>query len=179
MVRRLAREAGPGGDLAAVRRASVRIARPRGTAHPSAWQWPGHPRSLLPVTAGALRASVRVAKPGTYELWLRGSVRPEVDLQVDGTRVDEIRHELNNEGEYVSLGRVRLDRGDHAVAVDFHRPDLHPGSGGAPSPVGPLVLSRQDVAATRISRYRVAQARRLCGRRWDWVEALAPRPRTR
>jgi len=179
MVRRLAREAGPGGELAAVRRAPVRIARPRGTAHPSAWQWTGHPRSLLPVTAGALRASVRVAKPGTYELWLRGSVRPEVDLQVDGRPVDDIRHELNNEGEYVSLGRVRLDRGEHEVAVDFHPPDLHPGSGGEPSPVGPLVLSRQDVAATRISRYRVARARRLCGRRWDWVEALAPRPRTR
>jgi hypothetical protein len=173
-VRRLARKAGPRGELAAVRRAPVVVIRPPRTDHPRAWEWTGYPKSLLPATAGAIRASPRTRRPGTYEVWLRGSVRPEVDLQVDGRPVDDVRHELNHLGDYVLLGRVHLDRGDHEVAIDFQPADLHPGSGGSPTPVGPLVLSRQDLAGTRISRFGVAEARRLCGRRWDWVEALAP-----
>jgi hypothetical protein len=51
-------------------------------------------------------------------------------------------------------------------------PDLHPGSGGQPFGLGPLVLSRAEAARSRIVQVPPGSAERLCGRRWDWVEAL-------
>ena len=110
-MQKLARDAGPGGTLAAAERPAVETIPLQETSHPSAWQWAGYPRSLLPVTAGTIRAKVRVPHAGRYEVWLGGSVRPEVDLTVDGRPVGQVRHQLNNEGEYVLLGRARLGVG--------------------------------------------------------------------
>ena len=123
------------------------------------------------MTPGTLGATARITRAGGYDVWLGGSIRPAADLRVDGRPVGEVRGELNNEGEYVLLGRVGLAPGRHTLAIDFHGADLHPGSGGLPSPVGPLVLSSQDPADTRLSRFQAKDASRLCGRPWDWIEA--------
>ena len=173
-VRRLARDAGPGGTLAAAQRPPVETIPLQKTSHPRAWQWAGYPGSLLPVTPGTLEAEARVAHSGHYDVWLGGSVRPEVDLLVDGKRVGEVRHQLNNEGEYVLLGRPLLQPRGSSLAIRFHGADLHPGSGGTPSPIGPLQLASGDAAKTRVVQIRSDQATKLCGRPWDWIEALAP-----
>jgi hypothetical protein len=171
-VLRLARRAEPRGRLAAVGRAPVEaISLPR-TRHPDAWEPLRRPARMLPTTPGTIEAEVNVTgRPAEYEVWLGGSVRPEVDLEVDAHPVGEARHQLNNDGVYVLLGRARLDRGRHALAIHFHGADLHPGSGGRPAPIGPVVVSSQDAADTRVSSFRPSQARRLCGRPWDWIEA--------
>jgi hypothetical protein len=83
-----------------------------------------------------------------------------------------VRHILNNEEQYVRLSAARLTAGEHDVAVTFHGSDLHPGSGGAPDPIGPLVLSSQDSADTRVTYIAPADAQELCGKPWDWIEAL-------
>jgi hypothetical protein len=49
--------------------------------------------------------------------------------------------------------------------------DLHPGSGGQPFPLGPLALAQETVNAP-ITYVPANEARRLCGKRLDWVEAL-------
>ena len=77
---------------------------------------------------------------------------------------------------HLSAGVLEGGVGEHAVAIRFHGPDLHPGSGGAASPIGPLVLSSQDAADTRVARFSASRASALCGKRWDWVEAVVPRP---
>ncbi len=173
-VHQLARDAGPGGRLAAAARPGPETVPLADTSHPRAWQWAGYPGTLLPVTPGILQAKIRAPHPGRYEVWLGGSVRGEVDLAVDGRPVGEVRHQLNNSGEYVLLGTTRLRAGRHALAIRFHGADLHPGSGGTPSPVGPLQLTSTDTADTRMVHLRSDQAERLCGRRWDWIEVLAP-----
>jgi hypothetical protein len=173
-VGRLARDAGPDGTLAAARRPPVVTIPLQQTSHPSSWQWAAYPRSLLPVTPGTIRAKVRIPRAGRYEAWVGGSVRPEVDLTVDGRSAGEVRHQLNNQGEYVLLGRARLGRGRHSLAIRIHGADLHPGSGGVPSPVGPLQLSASDAAQTRVVQLPSERASELCGKPWDWIEALAP-----
>jgi hypothetical protein len=110
---------------------------------------------------------------GRYEVWLGGSVRPAVDLTVDGRPVGEVRHQLNNEGEYVLLGRAPLRAGRHSLAIRFHGADLHPGSGGVPSPIGPLQLASSDTAQARVIQLPSDRAAELCGKPWDWIEALA------
>jgi hypothetical protein len=173
-VHRLASEAGPGGTLAAAERARVTTIPLGRTEHPLSWQWAGYPGTLLPVTPGSVGAEAHIPRAGRYEIWLGGSVRPEVDVLVDGRAVGEVRHQLNNEGEYVLLGATHLAAGRRALAIRFHGADLHPGSGGTPSPIGPLQLSREDTAQIRLVRVRAGEASKLCGRRWDWIEALAP-----
>ena len=74
-----------GGSLAAVRPGAGhrgpadlrRATRPPGRSLASG-------PSLSPVTPGTLEATVRVPEPGAFEIWLGGSVRPQVDLVVDG-----------------------------------------------------------------------------------------------
>ena len=114
-------------------------------------------------------------RPGDYDIWLGGSVRPQVDVEVDGKPVGSIREQLNNLGEYVLLGTDRLSPGRHMATIRFHGSDLHPGSGGPAEPIGPLSLSPQDPADTRITYVPARRARALCGRRWDWIEALRGR----
>ncbi len=173
-VARLAHEASPLGTLVAARRAPVEAVPLKRTTHPSAWRWAGYPRTLLPLGAGTITSRVRVPRAGRYEVWLGGSVRPRVDLFVDGRQVGQVRHQLNNAGEFVLLGKARLHAGDHELAIQFGGSDLHPGSGGAPSPIGPLELSAADPASDRLTRVPANRGSSLCGRRLDWIEALAP-----
>jgi hypothetical protein len=128
------------------------------------------PVDLVPSADEVVRRRLRIRTPGTYDLWLGGSLRPRVELEVDGVPAGWIRHRLNNAGQYVHLGTAELDAGSHEVAIRFGGADLHPGSGGNAREVGPLALSRSG-ARPRIERVPVASARRLCGRRLDWVEA--------
>jgi hypothetical protein len=172
-VHRLARRPGAG-SLAAVPRAPVEVVPLRSTRHPSAWNVPGSRSQLAPSGAGTIGARVRVPATRRYQIWLRGSVRPQVDLSIDGRAVGSVRHELNNKGEYVQLGAALLRRGTHTVEIRFQGPDLHPGSGGAAAPIGPLALSSQDAADTRIVRVPSRRAGALCGRRLDWIEVRPP-----
>jgi hypothetical protein len=161
------------GALAAVPRAPTRVYPLGELAHPPAWSrgaWEGR---AVPATPGAIHARVRVGRHAVYGIWLGGSVRPEVDLLVDREQVGSVRDELNNRGQYVLLGRVGLARGTHRLTIRFHGADLHPGSAGEPGEIGPLSVSSQDFADTRVVRFRPRNASGLCGRRWDWIEALA------
>ena len=114
-------------------------------------------------------------RAGRYEVWLGGSVRPEVDLTVDGRPAGaRCGTSSTTQGEYVLLGRAQLGSGRHSLAIRFDGADLHPGSGGAPSPVGPLQLSAGDTAQTRVIQLPSERSAELCGKPWDWIEALAP-----
>jgi hypothetical protein len=173
-VMRLARLAGPEGRLAAATPARALVVRLSDTrVHPAGWEDPRYgPSTLLPRGAGTIQAHVRVGTPGLYEVWLGGSVRGEVELLVDGAPVGATRHRLNNAGQYVGLGETTLTAGRHELELRYSGPDLHPGSGGLPLPLGPLVLSRSQAADGRVTYVDPAGAASLCGRRWDWVEAL-------
>jgi hypothetical protein len=94
-------------------------------------------------------------------------------LLVDGKVVADMRHWINNAGQYTPFGSAVLGRGTHHVLLEYQGPDLHPGSGGAQFGFGPLVFSRDDDDAP-VAIVRSADATRLCGRNLDWIEALKP-----
>jgi hypothetical protein len=173
-VERLARLAAPGGRLAAASPLRPIVLRLTDTVHPRAWEDARYgPSSLLPRGQGEIRARLSAPVAGRYEAWLGGSVRGEIELRVDGELAGESRHRLNNPGQYVNLGEVPLGREGHVITLHYEGPDLHPGSGGQPLPFGPLVFSRTEAADARISYVPPSQAAELCGRRWDWIEAVA------
>ncbi len=172
-VARLATEAGPQGTLAAVPRKPIEPVATAAMRHPRTWESRAYASALVPRTPGTISTTLNVPSAGAYEVWLGGSVRPQVDLSVDGRPAGSVRGILNNAGEFVRLGEAELQPGRHGIAVTFHGSDLHPGSGGAPEPIGPLVLSPEDPATTRIHSVPASKAATLCGHRWDWIEALS------
>ncbi|MEX2447901.1 MAG: hypothetical protein WD404_04055, partial [Solirubrobacterales bacterium] len=121
-------------------------------------------------TDGILRAP----RAGRYDAWLKGSARGSVELRVDGEKVGEVRHELNNEGGYIYMGQVELAPGAYRAELRFGGADLHPGSGGFPRPrTGPLLFAPAAAeAAGPFVSVGVDETSRLCGRRWDWIEAV-------
>jgi hypothetical protein len=121
---------------------------------------------VVPVGAGR----VRLRWPGAYEAWLRGSVRPRAEMLIDGAVIGEVRHELNNEGGYVSFGEADLGAGWHRAELSVGDADLQPGSGGADNSPGPILLTRSEAADSRFVRVSARDAERLCNRQWDWIE---------
>ncbi|MGI9021067.1 MAG: hypothetical protein ACR2G3_10195 [Solirubrobacterales bacterium] len=163
-VRKLADRAGPAATLLAAR--------------PS--------RLLVLELDGAFEATARIRRQGAYGAWLQGSVRGLASLYAAGELVGSARHQLNHEGGYVPLGDVELAAGATRLRLELEGADLHPGSGGRPPAVGPLVIeplgSRsfdppvpEPVGPHRgLRRLPASRAEGLCGRRWDWVEAVTP-----
>lgn len=121
----------------------------------------------------ATRGPFRVPRAGEYSAWLGGSARGSVALDVDGERVGEVRHELNEEGGYIELGEAELTAGPHQAKLHFGGADLHPGSGGFPRPVvGPLIFVPAGEEAGELVSVPVSEPGRLCGKPWDWIEAI-------
>jgi hypothetical protein len=172
-VRALAAGAGPNGTLVAAERTPVVVAPLEDADYPVSWAVVGEGEQVIPPGAGDLTTMVSVSRAATYEVWLRGSVRPKVELLVDGAVAGTVRHLLNNAGLSVLVGEARLTPGEHEITVRFHGADLHPGSGGAARAIGPLVLSDADAADAGVTVVAAANAeKRLCGRSWDWIEVL-------
>jgi hypothetical protein len=173
-VRRVARRAGPGSRIAAATRPEPTVVPLTRAARPDGWGRAGDGRNrVLPRGGGAIEARVVAPVAGRYEVWVGGSVRSRLELSVDGRRVSAVRHQLNNSGQYMWLGRTRLTRGAHDVGLRLAEPDVHPGSGGQPLALGPLALSRAEAPDARVVHVQRRHAQRLCGRRWDWIEAVS------
>jgi hypothetical protein len=171
-VTRLGKLAGPNGTLIAAGGGNGNASIPlTDTQHPPDWEGERGETSLTPDGAGTIEAQLTVPQPGEYTLWLGGSVRGLLSATVDGIRIGSIRHQLNNYGQYLELGDAHLGPGVHRVELDYHGPDRHPGSGGRSFPLGPLVASpRGERSETTVVSAAAAQA--ICGKRWDWIEAL-------
>ena len=122
--------------------------------------------------------TLEVPRAGSYEAWLQGSVRGSVELRVDGSKVGEARQQLEEAGGFIELGTVRLGPGSHEVVLHFGGPDLHPGSasGGLAAPeTGPLLFTPVGAEAGQLVSVPLEESDRLCGRPWDWIEAVGSR----
>jgi len=119
-------------------------------------------------------STVSIVAPGRYGVWVGGGgFRRRVEVLVDGRRVGSDRHRLSPPDQYQPMGEVELMRGMHRIVLHYGDGDLHPGSGGPPRTLGPVVLSK-GTAARPVSLVPPADAASLCGQTLDWVEALGP-----
>jgi hypothetical protein len=172
-VTRLAALAGPGGELATVERAPNLAASLSASAHPADWTptEAGSP-DLVPHSGGVVELRIRVEGPGEYGVYLQGSVRNRLAVLVDGEEVGSVEQQLNESRQFLYFGDVPLSAGTHRVQLALDGQSLAPGSGGPPEPIGPLVLSPTVNEDPPVREVPSSQARTLCGKRLDWVEAL-------
>jgi hypothetical protein len=171
-VLRLARRAqSAGGMLATVLRPDVPIVVALDhAAYPPRWHADA-PGTVVANGAGTVSLTTRVPAAGRFTLWLGGSFRRTVAVIVDGHAVDSVTEQLNNNDQWTPLGAVTLTEGTHAIALRYGGSPLAPGSGGLAFAMGPLVLST-STAELPVTFVAPSDARSLCGRRLDWLEAL-------
>jgi len=155
----LARAAGSGGLLAAASQPA-----------PTAMTVP----SPLPV--GDTTTAFVTTTPGVYEIWLGGSFTRRLSTTVDGRSIGSAREVLNEDGDWTPLGTVRLGISAHRVTLSHGDAELAPGSGGGGAagpffPVGPLAVSAPP-GNVPVTYAAPTAARSLCGKPWDWIEAL-------
>lgn len=137
--------------------------------HPRRWSAAGG--HLLLDGAGTARIAFTVAHAGRYAVWLGGSMAGPVTVAVNGVRIATVRYETTEDGEYVPLGAFDFEHGNYVVSIGYDGGDWRPGSGGAPTLIGPLML-QPETAEKQLLSVAPTAARSLCGRTLDWVEAL-------
>jgi hypothetical protein len=124
----------------------------------------------------ATSGSFEVPRAGRYVAWLKGTVRGLDQLYVDGEKFGEARHQIENEGSFIEMGEGQLSAGAHEAELRFGGADLHPGSGGFPRPeVGPLLFAPAGGELGELVSVSIEEADRLCGKPWDWIEAIGSR----
>jgi hypothetical protein len=184
----VARRAGPAGTLVYSERplldeASIAPA-PVWTSHTAGASVPRKFRS------GSVKGSFRVPAAGRYGFWVSGTFYRRVQLRIDGRPIASPRREWNlSYPNYVFLGGSAISKGRHSIEVRYgDEGGLHPGIGGhatvAPglgvAPLvefgfGPLVFTREN-PAWKLTSVKPSQARSLCNKTMDWVEAIGGRP---
>jgi hypothetical protein len=172
----LAAHVPPGGTLAAAPRTPpVAIDLTKVPQLPDGWlPDPAHAGALEPAKPGSLVTGLIVPRNARYALWLGGTFKSRVRVYLDGLLAASARGVLQWE-PFVRIGSVSLTAGQvHQVRIEYDGPSfLHPGSGGIQTGLGPLVLSDERSSEPAI-HVPPAQARSLCGRYLDWVEAVGP-----
>ncbi len=168
-VRRLSSEAGPSGRLVAARVDLPYTVSFERSKFPAGWSSPS-PTQFSPTSSGQVSAQLG-APAGTYELWAGGDVRGGLDLSIDGDRVASERALIDNVGSLEPLGEVELGGGNHTFTFDYSKGGWQPGSGVNPFGVGPVTLAAPSVGDLGTVTVPSSQYRKLCDKRWDWIEA--------
>jgi hypothetical protein len=171
---RLARAAGQSARLAAAPRLPVTLIGAADTVHPPSWEVPNDSGSLTLTDSGELSAQFSVDRPGDYRVWFGGSVRGGIEASIDGGPVGSLDAQLSNPGEYTELGVTRLAAGPHQLRIEYDSKPLSPGSSTPkelPYPSAPFAVSSnpEDLG---VVYFTPGQARELCKKSWDWVEAV-------
>jgi hypothetical protein len=174
-VLRLARQAAArSGLLATVVRPPAIVIQPSGlVAAPTSFGSYGEAADTLYLTKKtSLDLPFAADSAGIYGLWIGGSFRSRLRGSIDAKQVGAAHDQLEWPGNFVRLGDARLPAGTHVLRLTYTGPDLSPGSAGAPAfGVGPFVLAKRT-DDRQVTYVEPSDARSLCGRSLDWVEAL-------
>jgi hypothetical protein len=172
-IARLARSPGARGAQLALASAPqvVRIPLQR-ALHPRGW---GHERAGLVLSRpGTLSASFLLPRGGMWSVWLEGRLMPAVGVSVDGRSLGTIAGQLAGNSlvpDTMTPLSVELSAGAHRLEIarggGF---TLAPGAGGTAVLDG--VLIAPPGAAPALRTVPVARWRALCGRSYQWVEAV-------
>jgi hypothetical protein len=162
-----------GGRLIAVPRTNGVLLQLAGMQHPASWSSDSSSQTVAPTSAGVLTGAITVGVNGRYTVWLGGSFARTVTIAIDGRRAGSLRSMLTETGQWTPFGSLQLGAGSHTVTLRYGGSRFAPGSGAGPFALGPLALSLTQPGENLVS-VSPADARSLCGRTLDWVEAVQP-----
>jgi hypothetical protein len=125
--------------------------------------------AVVPSRSGTVSLEIGVPRRARYRVWIGGSIRGRLTVDVNGSRIGSVERQLQSAGQWLDLGARTIPAGTQRVAVRVSVPTLSPGSGGGGFPLGPLLL--QPNGSNRL--FERPAPRALCGRNLDWIEVLA------
>jgi hypothetical protein len=114
---------------------------------PATWPAAAGAQFVYPTGSGKLRTSIRLSRGGCHSVWVGGSFRNRLSALVDGRHVGTRIGQLNNAGQYTSLGAIKLSAGAHVIELRYSSRVFAPGSGGPEYGFGPLVIAAAPVAS--------------------------------
>jgi hypothetical protein len=114
---------------------------------PATWPAAAGAQVVYPTGSGKLRTSIRLSRGGCHSVWVGGSFRNRLSALVDGRHVGTRIGQLNNAGQYTSLGAITLSAGAHVIELRYSSRVFAPGSGGPEYGFGPLVIAAAPVAS--------------------------------
>ena len=115
-----------------------------------------------------MSGEVTTAVGGPTLVWLNVSGGRKYTVLVDGRRVGEVG-QINTPSQWLDAGSVNLSPGRHRVEVKRAGASAGPGDAFR-GHLGPVTL--QSAAEPELVSVAPRDARRLCGRSWDWVELV-------
>jgi hypothetical protein len=159
--------------LAYATRAPIAALVPTQAVRPDNWgEVSGDPYTLIPrEEPGAISGALRVNTSGLYDVWLQGAFSERVEVRIDGREVGAPSYQLGTPDQVISIARVYLRAGVHAVSI------AAPGGGDSPGvklfnqTIGPLMLA-PAAEPEPVTEIAPSQARSLCGRSLDWIEIV-------
>jgi len=168
-VQNLASLAKPDGEVvAAVREPNAIADLPE---YPSDWVPDPVNMTVTPLSDGTASGSVTVPETGKYQVWVGGSARGKVSVEIGGQDAGSARGLLNNNAQFIKLDELDFEAGSQPVTMSYERGgNLRPATGGYPFGIGPVVL--EPVGDPSIVRSSPADAQKLCGQSLDWMEAV-------
>lgn len=158
-------------DLVAAPADSPLVVGVANSDHPRSWAGGPVPGSLSPTGSGKVNTDAQFPASARYLVWIGGSFGGKVTVSVDGRTVGGLRNRLNNEGGYEFVGQVSIGAGQRSIEIDYDERGLYPGSEARPTALGPLVFAVPG-GQGELRQVPVSDARSLCGKRWDWIEAV-------
>ena len=148
------------------------------SAHPAQWFAGGV--QLAPTSSGTATLTVTVTRAGRYSVWIGGSTRGPLTVYIDGARMGQALHQIQESDQYLPFGEIYLKPGSHTVELRYGGDLWRPGVGGPSESIGPLVLRRETGPAGSLAMSRgpliylpPRRAPALCGRTLDWVEGIS------
>ncbi|HVU76244.1 MAG TPA: hypothetical protein VHC67_01590 [Gaiellaceae bacterium] len=171
-VHALAAAAGRGGRIVASTRGGAAVLPLSNIALPPGWGTDSADLAAWPAGGGTLASSFSTRRGGTFDLSVGGSFAEQLTVLVDGRVVAKRAPQLGWTGALTPLGRVTVGPGRHVVTLRLRRSWWRPGQAAAPlAPLGPVVVGTSDPGP--LLSVPVADASRLCGKSFDWLEAIA------
>jgi hypothetical protein len=176
-------KAGPGASIRyAVAPPNVTAVVPVASTVPSTWTLDPSTGAIRAGAPGRLQQGFALKNPGTYRVYLRGSVGRRVFVRIDGRLVGAPRWQESYQGRYEPLGTVTLRGRDHTLNIERPGGDLLPGTGndasGTTTLLGPVVLEPVDEQAA-MRTVPASRLRAVCrsDARMDWIEVVRRVPR--
>ena len=169
-VKAVAAKAGPGGRVVTSTRAPNGIGE--FTNYPEGWVPDPAGGTVTPTSDGVATADIVVPADGEYDVFVGGSARGKVTLEIGGIPMGSVRNRLNNNAQYIEFGKFQLGAGRQEATMTYERGgDLRPATGGYPFGLGPIIVSPVQ-NRTQVTSLPASQATELCGQRLDWIEAV-------
>jgi hypothetical protein len=110
----------------------------------------------------------RETPAGRFRVWIKGSFGRATEAQVDGRVVGRAKG-INTPAQWLDVGELELPAGRHRLKL--RRPGFGLGPGDAwRGELGPLAL--EPIGGQRLVSVAPKDVRRLCGRKWDWIEVV-------